>query len=288
MMDGDNNRIDRALSRQLQISGTGLLVSNEIDTNVNSLDIICSHQRRFPSRHMADEHSRTLLHPFHLLFVAHCQERDHRLFFCSNQSINQLLSSSICLLFFFLMPLTSMWQSSNALESLRAAERRLIDLATSRFDRSISSNLEINPFDTRIPHSVVPLKHHKCHVYREEEDVDHFRIHALKISNKTVSAEMKHAAPLVMIHGYMNGAAYFYRNFSGLARYIQNIYSLDLLGWGLSSRPKFVLSDNKLKTAEDFFVESRVLGSLASKERYRSYDTSWAFPWRICQRRLLR
>ena len=156
-----------------------------------------------------------------------------------------------------------MWQSSSAIlaaqmEALRAAERRLIEMATSRFDRSIASSIDIVPFDTKIPRSVVPLKHHQCNVYKEEADGDHYRIHALRISNTSgnTDSSKKDGTPLVMLHGYMNGAAYFYRNFSGLARYFKNIYSLDLLGWGLSSRPQFSLLDNKVKTAEDFFVES--------------------------------
>ena len=37
----------------------------------------------------------------------------------------------------------------------------------------------------------------------------------------------------------MNGAAYFYRNFYGLSRFFPQIYAIDQLGWGLSSRPRF-------------------------------------------------
>eukprot|EP00977_Amphora_coffeiformis_P008178 scaffold1828_cov169-Amphora_coffeaeformis.AAC.17 len=164
-----------------------------------------------------------------------------------------------------------MWQSSSAIlssqiEALRAAERRLIELS-SRFDRSISSSsIDIIPFDTQIPRSVVPLKYHTCGVYsnsnNKETDDNHYQIHALRISNNgvgnnsTAASSKKDQAPLVMLHGYMNGAAYFYRNFPGLSRHFKSIYSLDLLGWGLSSRPKFALIDDKVKTAEDFFVES--------------------------------
>lgn len=95
-----------------------------------------------------------------------------------------------------------------------------------------------------------------------ENDDDHYRIHALRISNtgdgntNTNDSSKKDETPLVMLHGYMNGAAYFYRNFAGLSRHFTSIYSLDLLGWGLSSRPKFALIDDRVRTAEDFFVES--------------------------------
>jgi cardiolipin-specific phospholipase len=37
----------------------------------------------------------------------------------------------------------------------------------------------------------------------------------------------------------VNGGAYFYRNFVGLSRYFPQIYAIDQLGWGLSSRPRF-------------------------------------------------
>lgn len=50
--------------------------------------------------------------------------------------------------------------------------------------------------------------------------------------------------------------AYFYRNFAGLSRYFDTMYSLDLLGWGLSSRPRFDPKDSNMETAEAFFVES--------------------------------
>ena len=69
----------------------------------------------------------------------------------------------------------------------------------------------------------------------------------------------------------MNGGAYFYRNFVGLSTYYRSIYALDMLGWGLSSRPDLSVSNlvlskstiNKVEkeqaivqATEDFFVES--------------------------------
>jgi cardiolipin-specific phospholipase len=47
----------------------------------------------------------------------------------------------------------------------------------------------------------------------------------------------------------------------GLSEKFSSVYSLDLLGWGLSSRPEYKLlsqssEDQKIRTAEDFFVES--------------------------------
>jgi pimeloyl-ACP methyl ester carboxylesterase len=78
--------------------------------------------------------------------------------------------------------------------------------------------------------------------------------------------------PLVLLHGYANGSLYFYRNLHGLSTYFGNVYALDMLGWGLSSRPKFDLTSrspipstddvvdgmtrDKVRCAESFFVES--------------------------------
>jgi pimeloyl-ACP methyl ester carboxylesterase len=43
----------------------------------------------------------------------------------------------------------------------------------------------------------------------------------------------------------------------GLSGYFQSVcYCIDMLGWGLSSRPKFDLTDDSVETAEEFFVES--------------------------------
>lgn len=64
-------------------------------------------------------------------------------------------------------------------------------------------------------------------------------------------------SPLVLLHGYANGSMYFYRNLQGLVRhYYDTVFSLDLLGWGLSSRPPFLLRDNSIETTEGFYVES--------------------------------
>ena len=179
-----------------------------------------------------------------------------------------------------------MWPFGSSLasqvEALRAAERRLLELAQTRFEPT--SNVEIVPFDTKIPCSVVPVKSHSCDVHKDAVKDETYVIHAVKVTNSSTAAAVDKTsrAPLVMLHGYMNGAcklsrilcsssharacmshfsvyktaAYFYRNFTGLCQYFSTIYSLDLLGWGLSSRPRFVLKDDKLSTAEDFFVES--------------------------------
>jgi len=82
--------------------------------------------------------------------------------------------------------------------------------------------------------------------------------------------------PLVLLHGYANGALYFYRNLHGLSDHFDTVYAVDMMGWGLSSRPPFPAAsdatgkdgqnekgedspneeDQSVRLAEDFFVES--------------------------------
>jgi len=114
-------------------------------------------------------------------------------------------------------------------------------------------------------------------------------MHGIQVTSKKEDTSLEEeagaisSAPLVLLHGYMNGGAYFYRNLVGLSNYFTSVYSLDLLGWGLSSRPKFEFKqsvanlsdphltppanareqqhrqekdDRLIRSAEDFFVES--------------------------------
>lgn len=95
---------------------------------------------------------------------------------------------------------------------------------------------------------------------QREEDADSFVMHSVKVQKKHISESSQddkgNEVPLVLLHGYANGALYFYRNLIGLANHFPCVYSLDLLGWGLSSRPSFHLIDKSVEAAESFFVES--------------------------------
>jgi cardiolipin-specific phospholipase len=91
------------------------------------------------------------------------------------------------------------------------------------------------------------------------QDEEELVIHGIQVTAQTTAHDKENTTetPLVLLHGYMNASAYFYRNLVGLTDYYQSIFSLDMLGWGLSSRPSFQnLKDDSLETAEDFFVES--------------------------------
>lgn len=66
---------------------------------------------------------------------------------------------------------------------------------------------------------------------------------------------------LVIIHGYGAGLGFFYKNFEGLSRARGwQLYALDLLGMGRSSRPPFKIKSKEraqqITEAEDWFVDS--------------------------------
>ena len=138
-------------------------------------------------------------------------------------------------------------------------------------EERLSHKIEL--FDTQIPRSVVPLlngKTQSCQLccsssynntgddgeYIDVTNVDSSQnliIHGVQVTRKHSSYNSNsidvdtfddtkteiEEAPLVLLHGYMNGALYFYRNLIGLADHCSTVYSLDMLGWGLSSRPPF-------------------------------------------------
>ena len=66
---------------------------------------------------------------------------------------------------------------------------------------------------------------------------------------------------LVILHGYGAGLGFFYKNFEPLSR-VQGwqLYALDLLGMGRSSRPPFKLKsktrESQITEAEDWFIDS--------------------------------
>lgn len=155
--------------------------------------------------------------------------------------------------------MVSFWSSSavlttaKRLESLRQAETQLILFA----QRYGPSNCSIRPFDTIIPRSSIPsLKPSK----KEGDELTIHGLHVVQEEEKegSTSSIVKSEYPLVALHGYYNGASYYYRNLVGLASYYESVYSLDWLGWGLSSRPDFgnLQKKKSVESVEDWFVES--------------------------------
>ena len=180
----------------------------------------------------------------------------------------------------------SLWSSetNTNFQRMKDAEDKLLSLAKTFGTRSPDSYV-IEVSDTAIPRSAVPLKPLSdeapnswdcgCGVMDTLDDRDdhnntgndqvdddntggNLNIHSIKVSATTVYDKTNTTTtPLVLLHGYMNAAAYFYRNIVGLCDYYQSVYSVDMLGWGLSSRPSFhQLKNDSLETAENLFVES--------------------------------
>jgi cardiolipin-specific phospholipase len=149
------------------------------------------------------------------------------------------------------------WSSAKAqlaskLESMQNAEATLVKFAL-LFGGRDASSYDMELFDTAIPKSSVPLK--PCPLTSCEGNDEELVIHGVKLSSKEASSSRINT-PLVLQHGYMNGALYFFRNLVGLSNYFENVYAIDMLGWGLSSRPLFRLRDDSVETTEEFFVES--------------------------------
>jgi cardiolipin-specific phospholipase len=155
------------------------------------------------------------------------------------------------------------------METMRKAEAGLVTLAR-RFGEHEPSSYRMELFDTQIPASVLPFRKAAGGWFGSSGDTttttnqgkEELTMHAIRVTrggdNQQQSTQQSQPQyPLVIVHGYMNGALYFYRNLASLTSYFDTVYSVDLLGWGLSSRPSLSqLKDNSVETAEDFFVES--------------------------------
>ena len=77
-----------------------------------------------------------------------------------------------------------------------------------------TSTLDTTQHDQLIIHGVQVTKKLSAHAHIDAE----------------AHAEAHTEAPLVLLHGYMNGGLYFYRNLIGLANHCKTVYSLDMLG----------------------------------------------------------
>jgi cardiolipin-specific phospholipase len=143
----------------------------------------------------------------------------------------------------------------NNMLKLKKAEAKLIEY-TKKFGDRDPTSFRITTQDTIIPSEVLPLKTKSL-----KQDL---LMHSVSVSGTELDPS-KHDTPLVILHGYMNGALYFYRNLVGLSNHFDTVYSLDTLGCGLSSRgPAGLLSSLSSKvdnrsledTTEEFFVEA--------------------------------
>lgn len=192
------------------------------------------------------------------------------------------------------MPFSSLFsfgpQISDRIESFWEAERRLLEYARTRFAHrreQDAADHHFELFDTpvRIP-SVIDEGASTCQVHNAQNDgaaEKNYSLHGMRVLNKRLlsdddaSTTNKQQAPLMLLHRYANGSLYFYRNLMGLSRRFGTIYALGMLGWGMSSRPRFDLvtgdaigkdvgdddggatsieTRRKVSSAKSFFVES--------------------------------
>ena len=150
------------------------------------------------------------------------------------------------------------------LECMKTAETKLLTMAKSYAPSSRSKDSwEVATIDTKIPRSALsclkPAAATKSNNDVDDDDNDTLTIHGVHVTTREPLDPSNYTdTPLVILHGYMNAGACFYRNFGTLTHYFQTIFALDMLGWGLSSRPAFddVVDGQTVQGAEDFFVES--------------------------------
>jgi cardiolipin-specific phospholipase len=166
---------------------------------------------------------------------------------------------------------------TNRLDALRTAESKLLEYAKSRFLNSAdyqsceSNNIRFELFDTPIDIPSVIRRHDDAAASGRNSiamvipelsthaDLQKLTIHGVKVTNNDELLNDNKSLPkppLVLLHGYANGSLYFYRNFTGLAKYFDTIYALDMLGWGLSSRPKFDLVSSSSPSSDDLLSSS--------------------------------
>ncbi|SCU88757.1 LAME_0E01046g1_1 [Lachancea meyersii CBS 8951] len=111
-------------------------------------------------------------------------------------------------------------------------------------------------------------KTRKCSIL-DVEIGNKLHIHEFEVEN-TEKTDRKHCRDMVIMHGYGAALGLFVRNFDGLSRVPGlKLHAIDMLGYGLSSRPKFPgtgfissyvkrgdITVKEVNEAEDFFVDS--------------------------------
>jgi pimeloyl-ACP methyl ester carboxylesterase len=128
-------------------------------------------------------------------------------------------------------------------EVLQQSEDELLTILVPRSDV-----LTVSPSDTPLPRLSHELEQRGCCAMKEEP----MSMHAVRVqSSKGPSTSVP---PLVLVHGYTAASMNFARNLSGLAEIFGTVYAVDLLGWGLSSRPS--VSFQSTQETEAFFVDS--------------------------------
>lgn len=118
-----------------------------------------------------------------------------------------------------------------------------------------TNEVSIRTMDTPIPNTQYVLKR-CCNKEKQEQLV----MHSIQVKSittgiaPTATTANDSSPPLVLIHGYTAASMVFARNLAGLAETFGTVYAVDLLGWGLSSRPR--VSFETTQETEAFFIDS--------------------------------
>jgi hypothetical protein len=91
-------------------------------------------------------------------------------------------------------------------------------------------NTNTNTNDTEDSTSTLDTTQHDQLIIHGVQVTKKLSSHAHIDAHAEAHAEAHTEAPLVLLHGYMNGGLYFYRNLIGLANHCKTVYSLDMLG----------------------------------------------------------
>ncbi|KNE71508.1 hypothetical protein AMAG_15724 [Allomyces macrogynus ATCC 38327] len=137
--------------------------------------------------------------------------------------------------------------SSRADEAYRAAEAAML----AHMPSSVTWTLDRVAIPRAFwPSDSVLAKSKRC---RREKAGETYEINTL---HARLKGEVEKKPPLVLVHGWGGALGMWVENVEELAREY-DVYAVDLLGWGGSSRPNFAKSfANTPEAAQAFFVES--------------------------------
>ncbi|KNE57681.1 hypothetical protein AMAG_04541 [Allomyces macrogynus ATCC 38327] len=138
--------------------------------------------------------------------------------------------------------------SSRADDAYRAAEAAML----AHMPSSVSWTLDRVAIPRAFwPSDSVLAKSKRCR--RAEKTGETYEINTLHVR---LRGEVEKKPPLVLVHGWGGALGMWVENVEELAREY-DVYAVDLLGWGGSSRPNFAKSfPNTPEAAQAFFVES--------------------------------
>lgn len=142
--------------------------------------------------------------------------------------------------------------------------------STARANKSVHTKPDDETLHMHAIRVTLPHPHRRQQHENQQEQQQHQESPSPETSSSIEDQESQSQSaqpPLVLLHGYANGSLYFYRNLHGLSKHFATIYAVDMMGWGLSSRPSFPTYEydtkesdehkkQSVREAEGFFVQS--------------------------------